>query len=110
MEVAIDDSLNVSKIVLGIDSSALIESIGFKCIPVTYRPHKNVKFIFNLNKKKIGFSSSNINQIQEKINYFINKKNLNYLKNINFIKNDLFKKMDNNIEFEILNTIKKLSK
>lgn len=109
-KVSIDDSLSLSKIALGIDSSALIEAIGFKCIPISFRPNKNVKLALNLNKKKIGFSSSNIDEIQNKIKYLINNKNLNYLKNISHIKKFLFKKIDKNINPQILKIINNLSK
>jgi UDP-N-acetylglucosamine 2-epimerase len=71
----LSESLSESKISVGISSSALIESLFFDTIPCVLQLNKNMKFVPNFKKLKIGFVESNSDSMEHKISNLISNKN-----------------------------------
>ena len=71
----LSESLSESKISVGVSSSALIESLFFDTIPCVLQLNKNMKFVPNFKKLKIGFVESNSVSMEYKISNLIRNKN-----------------------------------
>ena len=108
-KVDINDSLSISRIVIGIESSALIEALAFDTIPVVYNANPNVLFTPDLNKNQIGFISSNIKKIEKSLEYLMLRQNYKILsRNIKKKKNLYFNNLNNNRFILLRNFINKI--
>jgi len=83
--IPIAKSLSEAKVVIGMSSSALAESLFYDAIPVSYQTYKNKFLNPNLNKMKIGFSSTSPTDIENFIKLLINNSSY-YKKYLNNIK------------------------
>ena len=83
--VPIAKSLSETRVVIGISSSALVESLFYDVIPVSYQAYDKKTFEPNLNKMQIGFSSTSLTDIENFIKLLINNSSY-YKKYLNNIK------------------------
>ena len=108
-EIDINYSLSISKIVVGIRSSALIEALAFNTIPVVYNANPNFIFSPDLNKNKIGFISSKIKKIEKNLAYLMLGQNYKPLSiNIKRKKNLYFENLNKNRHILLKNFINKI--
>lgn len=108
-KIDINYSLSISKIVVGIRSSALIEALAFNTIPVVYNANPNFIFSPDLNKNKIGFISSKIKKIEKNLVYLMLRQNYKPLSiNIKRKKNLYFENLNKNRHILLKNFINKI--
>jgi hypothetical protein len=69
--ISLSESLSKSKIVVGLNSSILIESLLFNCLPFYIELKGYYKFYPDLSKKKLGVSYTSFEELENKLNKFI---------------------------------------
>jgi hypothetical protein len=99
-----------TKIVVGISSSVLIESLFYDVIPISYQAFYNGQFALNLNKLKIGLSSKDIKEIKNFLILLMNSQSFysKYVKNIIKYKFNIFMVKKNNYNSLFIYNLKRI--
>lgn len=87
--ISLSESLSKSKIIVGLNSSILIESLLFNCVPFYLELKGYYRFYPDLSKKKLGVSYISFEELEYKLNKFIlgNEIKYNNLNNKKFFFN-----------------------